>query len=845
MKLFRGRAALAAALMGAAALAACDGSRNPFQPRPGPGPDGGGNPAADSTRPAVQIVLPDTQTDNVAVGDSLFVRARVTDNTMLASVQFDAYAVRGSEVLGTATRVDRFTTKTVDLRAAGRVVRDTTLDRFLYATADTLPEAGIYVVVTAADTAGNTASDTFRVNLGGPRVTLAVEDDEAFAGTQLTVTVTAADTRDLIQSVLLTGTGAMQFQMPIQLPTALPSVDTTLVIPIPIAARGAVTLTATAVSGSNLVGAAPQLSVTIREPQQDQVPPKTTFSFQIPERVEQQDSFTVQVSGADENRVDSVGVTVLAILRDQTPPVDPPDTLRIYVGRGQVTGGTFRFAFADLGLDPHETFEVDLEVTAWSRDVQGNCGAATRENTPQELPCTVGAGGIHLSSGTGRLVRVFLARGLTIDRPGPTGQDVVADLVADSNFIYLSNYSRNRVELLPVGGTVYGRPVQVGSKPWGLALGRFRDSLYVANSGGTNISVIPLGGAVLNEAEGARIFTVNERLFSVLFDPLTGEVGVVRLHDYSDRPQFLAQASNGLLVYSTAPTPAAEDGTVRLYDPRKLRSDIFIGYVDRHEAGRAIVVNADSAFQVPPSFVMVCPRRRLGDTTDPQCITGFPAEVSDSLTKLRSQPPNAQGQRYDTRLDLGADIEDVGFADTTFVASSTNRRFVAVGEGVRTNARIPMFEAVGDSLVSRGDVRDLISNAADRVIGLGLNFDGSLGAARGDKVYFFNSALRQQGEIVSGSPAGGVALHPDARNYPLGTQRLGFVSGLDNGRPFVDVIDAFHFELVKRIYIRDPVVGALVVAPRAPGDPAFVNLRLYALTSTGILSLPIINADLP
>ena len=35
----------------------------------------------------------------------------------------------------------------------------------------------------------------------------------------------------------------------------------------------------------------------------------------------------------------------------------------------------------------------------------------------------------------------------------------------------------------------------------------------------------------------------------------------------------------------------AEDGTVRIYDAAKLRSEIFIGYVDRHTADRAIVVN--------------------------------------------------------------------------------------------------------------------------------------------------------------------------------------------------------------------------------------------------------------
>src|SRR5688572_23363837 len=107
MKLLRGRAAVMAALMAAAALAACDGSRNPFQPRP-PGGEGPGGTTADSTRPTVEIVLPDTQTDNVAVGDSVFVRARVRDNAALATVRFEGYAVRGSEALGTATRVDRF-----------------------------------------------------------------------------------------------------------------------------------------------------------------------------------------------------------------------------------------------------------------------------------------------------------------------------------------------------------------------------------------------------------------------------------------------------------------------------------------------------------------------------------------------------------------------------------------------------------------------------------------------------------------------------------------------------------------------------------------------------------------
>jgi hypothetical protein len=831
MKQLRNRAAVLAALMGAALFAACGGD-SPFVPKPDPVDPT--NPAgADSTAPTVTIILPDTGTDNVAVGDSVFVRARVQDNVAVETVKIEGFAMRGSATLGTATRVERFASKTVELRSGGRLVRDTIIDRFLIANADTLPEGGVFVVVTARDTADRETADTMRVNLGGPRISVQPSAAEYFAGTQMSVRVTASDARDLLSSVTVNLTGAVQLNQVIQFPSPRSAYDTTVVIPIPLAARGDVQVSASTTSGSNLVGTAAPVTVRLKEPNVDVVAPKTTMQLFISERVEQQDSFSVQVTGLDENRVDSVGVTVLAIRRDTLPV----DTVRAFVGRGEVADGTFRFAFADLGLDPYATFEVDLEVTGWARDVQGNCSATTRENTPQELACAVSPAGYRLSAGSGRLVRVFVSRGLTIDRPGLNGGDVVADLVADSSRVYLSNYTQNRVEVLPLGGVTYGTPVAVGSFPWGLALGRGRDSLYVANSGGTNISVIPLRDPVLREAQEKRIFTRNERLFGVIYDIENGEASSVSLHDYSDRPQFLAQTSNGLLVYSTRPTPAAQDGTVRLYDPTKLRSEIFTGYVDKTTSGRALVVNADSAFFLPPDEVLVCPRRRFGDVSDPACISGLPREVSAALTALRTLG-------FDTRLDLGADVREVGFSDTTFVAASTDRRYVAVGEGVRSNARIPLFEAVGDSLIMRGDVRDLISNAAERVIGLGINRDGSLGVARGSQAYFFNDLLRLQGVMESGSPTGGVALHPEGGDYPFGGQRLAFVSGTAAGKPYVAVINAFNFCELARVYTRDPVTGALALAPRAPGDPANVNLRLYALTSTGVLSLPITNADL-
>jgi len=128
--------------------------------------------------------------------------------------------------------------------------------------------------------------------------------------------------------------------------------------------------------------------------------------------------------------------------------------------------------------------------------------------------------------------------------------------------------------------------------------------------------------------------------------------------------------------------------------------------------------------------------------------------------------------------------------------------------------------------------------------GKGADFDGSLGVARGSQAYYFNETLRLQGVVAAGSPTGGVAMHPANAGYPGGSFRLSFVSGIDATGPYVDVIDNFNFFRVKRVYTRDPVVGAMAVAPRATGDAGSVSLRIYALTSRGILALPITTTDL-
>jgi hypothetical protein len=705
------------------------------------------------------------------------------------------------------------------------------------------------VVVTAWDTAGNAGADTALVNIGGPRaVILAPLAGASFnGGTTLPIRVLAQDSGQLVRSVRVTGTGAFAFDTTLTLPAPVPQVVDTFIVPIPATVgtavvQGAEELRATVTAASGAQGVSAPVSITINPAQVDHTAPQVSFHAHVPAHMEVDDSFSVVVSATDETRVDSVGITVYAI----HPRGTAADTFAVLVRKVHLPADSASFSLASVPLSGLDTLTLRLEVTAWATDPAGNCGAAVSPDAPQAQACRAGPSGSRLAASVpGYPYRTLVVRGLTV--APPTEGDVLADLLADSSRVYLSNFTRNRVDVLPIGSLTYGPPVRVGSEPWGLALGRHRDSLYVANSGGTNISVIPLGPGVLAEAQDRRIFTQNEKLFAVTFNPANEEVQGVTAFDYSDRPQFIAQASNGLLVYSTKPTAAAADGTVRIFDPRKTRSEIFTGYVDRHSAGKAVAVNADSAFLIPGlKEVLVCPRRRFGDASDPPCIAGTPNFVSDSLTRMRSRPPNASGGKWDTRLDVGADVALVGLSDTTFVAVSGNRDYVAVGEGAVSNARIPLFNAPagGDSLVLVGDVSDLISNTAERVIGLGLNYDGSLGVARGNQAYYFNETLRLQGVVAAGAPTGGVAMHPDNAGYPGGSFRLSFVSGIDATGPYVDVIDNFNFFRVKRVYTRDPVVGAMAVAPRAAGDAGGVTLRLYALTSTGILALPITAADL-
>ncbi|HUE95327.1 MAG TPA: Ig-like domain-containing protein [Longimicrobiaceae bacterium] len=835
----RGRgAAIGAALLGSTALAACAGD-NLFVD---PARSGGGGSAT------VQIQAPDSG-QRVAVGDSVFVQVRASDPRGIVRVELSGVALSGSAALGTLTATPRFVPKVVDLQGVEPLVRDTVLARYLLPTGDSIPADTVILVARVTDRAGNESADTVRIAIGGPRVHIVspAPGAQVRPGGQLSVSVTAADTANRVQSLRLVASGAATADTLLRFDPPRGSVDTLVMLDIPgDAAAGELQLRAIVRNTANDSTVSPPLRLQVLAPATDTRPPTIRFSTRSASRVEARDSFTVTVVASDDVRVDRVGATLLAINRLATRT----DTLGALPLSQAGDSATFRVSLAQLNVaEPADTSRLRIETTAFAYDTAGNCATSTVPNTELSDPCVLRADTVYASR-SGARSEFLLVRGRTAAPEGVS--DRLADLTIDvaGQRVFVSNFSRNRVEVLPFGTQSFSASIVVGAEPWGVTLGVSRDTLFVANSAGTNISVVPL--ATLQEVESLRIRPADVRLYGVEYNVATDSVDVVTVHDYSDRPQFIGQISSGQLIYSTRPTSVREPGTIRIIDPGKDQtrelnrgSEIFVSYA-APAFGRAIVANALSAAVTQSRGIRVCPRALRAGQADPDCVTGTATVVWSGLRALED------AGLTDTRLDLGSDIASIALTDTTFVAVSRDNSTIAFGEGASDPGRVFLFKDVGGILDgSSTETEDLLGNADERVIGLALNGDGTVGAARGQRAYFFDDALRLEGETVVGTsaPVGGIALHPSNVGYPgsIPEFRRGFVSAVDAaGVPYIDIIDTFTFKSIRRIYVRDRVVGTLGAAEVLPGDPEFgsVALRLFGITTSGIVEIGLSESDL-
>jgi hypothetical protein len=568
------------------------------------------------------------------------------------------------------------------------------------------------------------------------------------------------------------------------------------------------------------------VTVTVQLVVADSIGPVVSFS--VPRRVEVRDSITVRAR--DPSGVASIGW----VARDAGGTV--------LGGKTTTLGGTL--------TDVSVTDNLNLSLTAaqlpklavikaFATDAAGNTDSA-RVDTLRVAPV--------------RADSITVVNGIT--KPLPAGGRI-ADAIfnRNQNRVYLTNIDLDRLEVFDVSDTSFKTPIPVGSRPWGIALwprnaaaGTNADTVIVANSGGTDLSIVDVSLRQQRRRVQLPLFRVQTVHSKV--DPATGVINLeITEYTVSDRPQYLAVVCRGggtckpggagdvLAVYSTTPTagqtnPLPRRGTVRW---ENLTSATPQSHLFWEQAG-ATFTSANDTLQL---FV------NRGPTVPEELVLGA----------LCGRVVNKQ---------------ELGFLDTTFVRNSGNFSRIIIGEGgssatpalafaraltydvslgLQTNTCGTQSEQVDLGIAGALAVRSFIANTAIPVRAVGINFNGLVSLVRADSVYVVDQNLRLKGLMSIGGPNFGMDLNfnhdfdPNTGASASGTvtkdERVAFVASPD---PQIDVFDTFYFGKLASIPIRDPVIGPLRVAKLPSGEQVLIGV-----TARGVVTvrLPAISNSFP
>lgn len=834
---------------------------------------------ADSAAPTMTFIAP-TLNSTLPLNDSVRVQIRVQDPTGVKEVRLRGESVR-VDSLGPTQTIQRFAEKviTFPINPGAPLPTDTTIVRYLNAIPDSISEP-VSIIATATDSLSNRSTASTTVLVGGPRVELRnpVPNTGVVPGGTLLLTGFALDRSAGIDSVRLAVTGAQTATFMFRpgcapatcAPNGLSSNDSVVINQNYTvgAATGTITVQATAWNRNRIAGVSSPVSVNVSSTAvSDVTPPQVRVAISSNDRIELEDTVTLNVSAQD---IGAAGLRRVGVVITATPAggIAPRtiyrDSLFTGSGRTGVQPAPFKFTLADFGFTEQNLIRLPRTVTfnvhAFARDTVGNCGAnvtntmaALACDSVQVLPAPTPSGETwwYTARNTSPLSHIAtvvpgFARAL------PTGS-TIADVLVDNNAarprMYLSNQSFNRVEVLNLQDSAFASAVSVGSEPWGLFLNNAGDRLMVANSGGTNISMVdvtqPVGS--IAEVSAERILTPNAVLFDATISVVNGLTRYsVTAHDFSDRPQFVAQDAGGVILYSTKPTGAAPDGTVRQLttDAPRRESKILFNRNAINSAGEGVAIAHIDSIVVERN-ALFSDRIQLYDHTP-----GNPAAViASGFTDLRSAIDNLKAGGSDI-ADFGGSwkIETVGLSDTTFITTSGDRQFVGFGEGGTGSVAQVWIWAAGTQSVSDDiSVADLVGNASEEVLGIALNQNGQIGAARGSQAtsFFSNDAnfegqLRLQGRFSTGVAGGngGVALHP-SHNTALvsNSTTLAFIATVNRS---IKIVDTFSFRERGEIQIRDNIVGALRAAlPLAAENVGLMGtcdeilVKLYGVTGAG------------
>ena len=812
----------------------------------------------DTTVPMATFVLPDPTgpVQAVRVGDSTRVRVQLDDTQGLSKVTIDGVSFRGIATLGTDTVVQRFDSKTVnDLNG----VTDTLIIRDLNATPGDFTAETAFLRAVLEDTEGNVDTAVVQIEIvAGPKLTVTLPADSAQVAPGFNLAVEILAEGQLIAQVGFLTTGVLSagdttfFAVGSQPDTTLES----YVLAIPAATTpGFLTLFPVGQdSAANLGTGSPiTIEVVAGGGPTDTEPPLILDSLDL--RVEVDDELVVK--GTDLGGVTRLGYIISTL----TGTVVSGDSLDF--------GGTNtneRAAFP-MRLDTVvSVFPTQLILTTFGLDGSSNRGANSID-------------GITAIVAPGAADTLTVVAGITKELPAG---GLVADGIVNRNRgaageVYLTNHLLNRIEVFDIATRTFVGDIPVGANPWGIALwprdtlGTNADTIIVANSGGTNVSIVDVLNRVQRRRHDLPDFIIE--YVSTEIDPANLIVTEkIERFNFSDRPQFLGSTcrpptggtacapDSVYITYSTTPT---DDQGFEYRNRGTLRWENLTACLpDPSDCGTVPA-------EVPQSHFFWEQAAASGNN---------PGGAVDTLRVIASR-----GRSFETLLfaeqGVMVDRVEIAFEDTTFVRNSGNFARTFVGEGgtetgvfaralaydgqqplvydtvfgfiVSIDSTVTPFDttlanvgpSVRDPGISPGvEMDDFISNTAIPVRSIGTNFNGLTNLVRADSIYVLDNFLRHTGTIAAGSVNPGMDLNFDhsflAREGGTpgtftGTgdpdDRLLFAATDD---PNIIAFDTFFFGEVANIPIRDPIIGPLRVA-RLPSGEQFV----VGVTSRGVVTV--------
>jgi hypothetical protein len=702
-------------------------------------------------------------------------------------------------------------------------VTDIQLPFTLFASRTVPPGTPVTITATAIDGAGNTSGvDTLIMatgNLPPPQVQVLspFSGSSAVVGKSILVTVMGkAATK--VASLGLTSTGPVVRNDSVLF--ASPMLDSTTMqdtIAIPAnATPGTLTITPFLRDSLGQRAVGPSITINVQTAAQiNSVPVVNLYCVGNSaydnacghvRRVEVSD--TVHVEADDPSGIGQLGYEV------RSTPGGAIDDSATFVSGGQLTFDSHTFK---MRL-PYTTFPTTAYIQVFARNSNGVRAYA------------------KLASGLDRIDTVTVVAGVT--KVLPFGGQVADALYhPGKDRLYLTNITRNQVEVFNLADSSFKSAVIVGSRPWGIAAwprdrnGTKGDTLLVANSGGTQISYINLNGGTSGSGLEVFRYLLPNIVVSTITTTTSATSGlpirVQTVYDFSDRPQFIGATCHEaggvcqdvVLTYSTTPTPGQSppfsslNGTLRWENLTK---------------GVTAAGHSDSTTS---HFFFEQAIGQSGARGDTLQIDRFDADGVGHAVLVPAF--NALGSTV-------VGIEKLGFRDTTFVRSSGNFRRSVFGEGGSViNSRAMMYDVdrgydptfwwVDRGVSPPTDVSDFIANTSARMFGVAINFDGGLAAIRADSSYILNPALRLLGILQTTNTNAGLDFHPQNTgtfSFPLNT-RLAFAA---SSEPLIEIYDTNCYLRVGTIPIKDPIIGPITAALRPSGQ-----LVLVGATARGVV----------